>query len=196
MDPASGRVTATAAVGNTPSGLAVTPDGKTLVLAERDDDQVALLDAATLARIATVKVGKHPFGVIVDAEGRRAYAADVESDDVSVIDLAERRLVGTVRTGKRPYVVALARGLGFVTDQYAGAVTVFRLDTLQPVKRISVGDYPDGIEASADGRHVYAVNWESSTVSVIDSERLAVEREIGVGDGPRAFGTFLRRAKP
>ncbi len=79
-----------------------------------------------------------------------------------------------------------------MTDQYSGAVTVFRLDTLEKVKRVSVGDYPEGIEASADGRHIYVVNWESNTVSVIDSERLAVEREIEVGDCPRAFGTFLR----
>ncbi len=168
VDPVSGSITATVSVGNVPSGLAVTPDGNTLIVTERDDNQVALLDTATLARIATIKVGAHPFGVIVDAKGRRAYAANVESDDVSVVDLTEHRLVGTVRVGKRPYVVALARGLGFVTDQYAGKVTVFRLDTLEPLKAIPVGDYPDGIEASADGSHVYVVNWESNTVSVIE----------------------------
>lgn len=165
-----------------------------LVVADRDDNQVSLVDTATLAQIGTVKVGTHPFGVAVDAEGRRAYAANVESDDVSVVDLAERRLVGTVRVGRRPYVVALVRSLGFMTDQYSGTVTVFRPDTLEKVKRISMGDYPEGIEASSDGRHVYVANWQSNTVSVIDSERLAVEREIEVGDGPRAFGTFLRRA--
>ena len=98
--------------------------------------------------------------------------------------------------GKRPYVVALTDGLGFVTDQYLGAVTAFSLDTLKPVKRIAVGDYPEGIEASEDGRRVYVANWESNTVSVIDVARLAVEREIDVGDGPRAFGLFLRPAAP
>ena len=47
---------------------------------------------------------------------------------------------------------ALAQGRGFVTDQYDGKVSVFDLATLQPVKRITVGDYPEGIEATADGR--------------------------------------------
>jgi YVTN family beta-propeller protein len=73
---------------------------------------------------------------------------------------------------------------------------VFRLDTLAPVKRITVGDYPEGIEASADGRRVYVANWESNTVSVIDTAHLTVEREIEAGDSPRAFGNFLRQAVP
>jgi DNA-binding beta-propeller fold protein YncE len=30
------------------------------------------------------------------------------------------------------------------------------------VKRISVGDYPEGIETSADGNNVYVVNWFSN----------------------------------
>ena len=174
----------------------MTPDGRTLVVAERDDDQLGVFDTATLARTGTVKVGAHPFGVAVDPDGRRVYAADVESDDVSVVDLAAQALVGRVKVGKRPYVVALAGGLGFVTDQYSGAVTPFRLDTLEPLKRIPVGDYPEGIAASADGSRLYVANWESNTVSVIGTESLRIERTMDVGDGPRAFGAFLRRTGP
>ena len=59
--------------------------------------------------------------------GARAYTANVESDDVSVIDIAARRVAATVKVGKRPYCVALAQGRGFVTDQYAEAVSVFDL---------------------------------------------------------------------
>ena len=88
--------------------------------------------------------------------------ADVESNDVSVVDLAGEKLLGSVAVGKRPYAVALAKGRGFSTDQYGGTVSVFELSTLQPVKRISVGDYPEGIETSADGNNVYVVNWFSN----------------------------------
>jgi YVTN family beta-propeller protein len=61
------------------------------------------------------------------------------------------------------------------------------------VKRISVGDYPKGIETSADGNSVYVVNWFSNEVWAIDAETLAVTAKMPVGDSPRAFGTF--RAK-
>ena len=95
-----------------PSGVAVTPDGRLILTADRDDDQVSIIDAATLAVGATVKVGTRPFGVTVDADGRRAYTANVGSNDVTVIDVAGRRVVGTVPVGERPYAVALSGGRG------------------------------------------------------------------------------------
>src|SRR5204862_6631805 len=97
--------------------------------------------------------------------------------DVSVIDIAENREIGRVKTGLRPYAVALAQGRGFVTDQYGGTVTVFDLSTLAPVKRITVGDYPEGIAATADGRQIAVANRESNSISVIDAVELQAVRE-------------------
>jgi YVTN family beta-propeller protein len=147
-----------------------------------------LFGPALLAR----GVAARPFGITIDPEGRRAYTANVGSNDVSVIDLADNSEIGRVKTGLRPYAVALARGRGFVTDQYDGTVSVFDLATLKPVKRITVGDYPEGIAATADGRQIIVANWESNSLSVIDVAELKVTGEIKVGDGPRAFGAFLR----
>jgi YVTN family beta-propeller protein len=110
-----------------------------------------------------------------------------------VIDIADSREIGRVKTGLRPYAVALAQGRGFVTDQYDGTVSVFDLSTLKPLKRITVGDYPEGIAATADGSRIIVANWESNSLSVIDAIELKVTGEIKVGDGPRAFGAFLRR---
>ncbi len=199
IDLAKGAIVATLTIGASPSGVALTQDGTTIVTADRDDNQISIIDSATFTRRAIVKVGKHPFGVTIDADGRRVYTANVESDDVSVVDLrspplqGEGSLVAAVPVGKRPYAVALARGKGFVTDQYGGTVSVFDLATLQPLKRIDVGEYPEGIETSADGTIVYVANWFSNEVFAIDAETLKVSAKIPVGDGPRSFGTFLRQ---
>ena len=56
---------------------------------------------------------------------------------------------------------------------------------------ISVGEYPEGIDTTADGKFVVVANWASNTVSLIDTEKLEVTGEITTGDGPRAFGKFL-----
>ena len=145
IDLATGTIAASVEVGASPSGVALTPDGALVVTTDRDDNQISIIDAKTFARKGTVKVGAHPFGVTIDPQGARAYTANVESNDVSVIDLKGAKLLGSVAVGKRPYAVALAKGRGFSTDQYGGTVSVFDLATLQPVKRISVGDYPEGI---------------------------------------------------
>jgi YVTN family beta-propeller protein len=202
IDLAKGAIVATLTIGASPSGVALTQDGATIVTADRDDNQISIIDAASFTRRAVVKVGRHPFGVTIDAEGRRIYTANVESDDVSVVDLHSPpiegkgagvgSLVATVPVGKRPYAVALAQGKGFVTDQYGGTVSVFDLATLQPLKRIDVGEYPEGIETSADGTIVYVANWFSNEVFAIDAETLKVAAKMPVGDGPRSFGTFLR----
>ena len=63
-------------VGASPSGVAVSPDGALIVVADRDDDALSILDAASFRVKATVKVGAHPFGVTIDADGARVYCAE------------------------------------------------------------------------------------------------------------------------
>ena len=98
----------------------------------------------------------------------------------------------TVKVGRRPYAVALAQGKAFVTDQYGGTVSVIDLSTYKVVKAIPVGEYPEGIQADPDERYVYVACWSDNTFERIDAATLEVTGKAAVGDGPRAFGAFLR----
>ncbi len=137
-------------------------------------------------------VGERPFGITIDDEGGRAYTANVKSDDVTVIDIAERKVIGRIATGRRPYAVALARGKGFVTDQYGGTVTVFDQVKLAPIKTIEACDHPEGIEADTLAANVYVACWGDDVLLRLDPGALTVTGKATVGDGPRAFGKFLR----
>ena len=192
IDPGDLTVTTAIAVGLSPSGLAVSPDGKLLLSADRDSNEVSIIDVATRTRTGSVKTGERPFGVTIDADGRRAYTANVASDDVTVIDLAGRTAAGRVPVGHRPYAVALSAGKGFVTDQGAGTITVFDLEALQQLKTIEACDHPEGIETSAADGVVYFACWGDNVVMKIDAGRLEISGKATVGDGPRAFGKFLR----
>ena len=79
-----------------------------MLTADRDSNEVSLIDATTNKRVGAIEVGKRPFGVTIDRAGKRAYTANVASDDVSVIDIASRKVIATVPVGRRPYAVALA----------------------------------------------------------------------------------------
>ncbi|HEV7438413.1 MAG TPA: YncE family protein, partial [Methylobacterium sp.] len=74
------------ATGASPSGIAVTSDGLTLLVANREGNSVSVIDAGTRRQIRLIPVGEHPFGLTLDPDGRRAYTANVISNDVSVID--------------------------------------------------------------------------------------------------------------
>ncbi|ODM45260.1 hypothetical protein A9320_11485 [Ruegeria sp. PBVC088] len=183
-------VTAELTTGAAPAGLALSPDGALLASADRDADQVSLFDAETLAPLARVTVGTRPFGLRFAPDGR-LFVGNVGSNDVTVIDAARAGVLATVPVGARPYGVGFARGRAFVTNQYADTVSVIALDTLAPEALISVGEYPEGIDTSADGQRILVANWFENTVSVIDAATLQVIAEIETGDGPRAFGTFV-----
>ncbi|WP_147016885.1 YncE family protein [Methylorubrum extorquens] len=180
------------ATGKSPSGIAVTPDGATLLVANRESDSVSIIDVGSRRETRHVPVGQHPFGLTLSADGRYAYTANVVSNDVSAIDVAAGRETGRVATGQRPYVIAFAAGKGFVTDQYSNTVTVFDPASLKKVAAIDVGDHPEGIAATRDGKTIVVANWGDNALSLIDPSSLTVTGTIATGDGPRAFGDFLR----
>ncbi len=180
------------AVGQSPSGIAVSQDGTWLAVADRDSDQVSLIDADSGA-VRAVPVGARPFGVTI--HGGRVFAANVGSDSVSVIDPAAGAVVGTVPVGKRPYAVAFAAGRGFVTNQYADSLTVFDAATLAVIDTVDVGEYPEGIDSDSKGRVIVA-NWMSNQLIAVDAATLAITGDWAMPEGPRAFGDFIASAAP
>ncbi len=179
-------------VGQSPSGLAVTPDGKLLLSADRDSNQVSIIDSATRAVVATVKTGERPFGVTINAEGTTAYTANVASDDVTVIDIAAGKVSATIKVGHRPYAIALSAGHGFATDQGSGTITAFEIGSNKPVKTIEACDHPEGIEADSATGTVYVACWGDNVLLRLDPRTFSITGKAATGDGPRAFGKFLR----
>jgi YVTN family beta-propeller protein len=81
-----------------PQELAVTPDGKRLVVALNQADQVAIVDLSTgVSRL--VKVGRYPYGVAIDPDGTTAYVTDEYDGDVSLVDIAAGTRTGTIPVG-------------------------------------------------------------------------------------------------
>ena len=63
--------------------------------------------------------------------------------------------------------------------------------SLQPLDRIAVGDYPEGIAALSDGRRLAVASWDSDTLTILDGGTLAIARVIDMPSGPRSFGLFV-----
>ena len=80
---------------NGPAGLAITPDGATLLVALYNADQVAIIDAGTGAA-STVAVGAYPFAVGLERSGRYAYVTNAYDGTVSKIDVAAGEVTATI----------------------------------------------------------------------------------------------------
>ena len=101
-------------------------------------------------------------------------------DELAVIDV-----------GDRPYDVSFAGRFAFVTNQYDNTVSVIDTATLEVIKEIDVGDYPEGIDTHPDQSQVYVANWFDNTVSVIDVKTLRVIDTIDTEDGSRGYGEMF-----
>ena len=82
LDTANNTVTATVNVGNEPSGVAVSPDGTKVYVANSGSypsykGTVSVIDTANNTVTATVNVGNEPRGVAVIPDGTKVYVANV-----------------------------------------------------------------------------------------------------------------------
>jgi YVTN family beta-propeller protein len=63
IDTATNTVVATVQVGNSPAGIAVTPDGDFVYVANQGSDNVSVIATATNTVVATVQVGNSPIAL-------------------------------------------------------------------------------------------------------------------------------------
>ena len=90
-------------------GLALTDDGRTLCLAGRASDYVALVRAPELTLIATIPVGDAPGWAETADAGRLCLVANTRSDDLSIISIADRTEIRRLPIGDGPKHITVSR---------------------------------------------------------------------------------------
>jgi serine/threonine protein kinase, bacterial len=148
-------------VGAQPSGLATSPDGRLLYVADSGSDDVMVIDTTTLATVATVPVGRAPAAVAADA--RRAWV--VGQDEVTVVDAASRAVVARVGVGGAALALSPDGGQLYVADADAGTVRMVDTVTFDVGPAADVGGGPVAIAAGRDGR-VWVVCRDATAVAV------------------------------
>jgi YVTN family beta-propeller protein len=88
--------------GNASHGLAVTADGRKLVVNSRLNSAVYVYSLPDLALLGSVDVGRAPDWVTLTPDSRRAYVANAGSNSVSVVDLVALKEVTRIPVGQVP----------------------------------------------------------------------------------------------
>ncbi len=154
-----------------PRGLGITDDGKKLIVATRENESISVVDTATGEVLQQIKVGKNPEFVRVSgnfayissepsAKGGPPPKPGAEEED----DDDEEKIPATIA------VVDLAKG--------------------EKVREITGGPETEGIEFSADGKHLVITNEADNTVTVHDIESGKLVKTIQtheLGDRPRGI---------
>ena len=94
--------------------------------------------------------------------------------------------IGTFPGGTHGIGIATATGHGYTDDGKAGTVGVFDLATLKPVRQIAAAPDADGIVFDPASGHIFVINGDSGSITVIDPAKNAAVANIKVGAGLEA----------
>ena len=119
IDTKTGTIMDTLSGFGMPYRLAVTPDGRTVIITDPPNAAVRIVDRATRKDRTTVKIpadgvtdkaefpgSPSPEGIVLSRDGRTAFVALQGSSRVAVIDIATAQVVATLPTGAGPDGIA------------------------------------------------------------------------------------------
>jgi DNA-binding beta-propeller fold protein YncE len=165
-----------------PVGIAITPDGKTLVVALNNADQAAVVDIAS-GSASTVPTGAYPYAAAVEPQGKYAYVSSAYDGTLTKIDIASHSIAGVIRglggpdgdTNSQPqYLLVDARRkllYAAVTNHDGVAVVDLASDKLTQfisLKRAEgYGTAPVGLALAPDGSTLYVADAGESAVAAI-----------------------------
>ncbi|MDR7665341.1 PKD domain-containing protein [Methanosarcina sp. Z-7115] len=191
INTANDTFTDTVPVGTKPLGVAVTPDGTKIYVANvdyGDSGTVSVIDTATNEVTATVPVGYKysPCGIAVTPDGTKVYVTNRDINCVSVIDTATNTVTAMVPAGINPLGVAVIPDgtKVYVTNRYSNNVSVIDTGTNTVTSTVKVGLGPCGITVNPTGTKLYVTNCESNTISVIETGSNTVTATLTVGKWP------------
>ena len=169
-------------IGKQPSGMAIAPNGKLALVANRADGTVSVLsiDGKTVKPIGSVSVGTaadQVSAVAITPDGKRALAAKAGGNAVALMTIDGDKVTYDKRdlpTGLFPYNVAVSpdgkialtvdNGNHGSSDGNAKSIGVIDLtaDPMRVIDHVTVGDSPEGLAVSPKGAIAVSVEARGS----------------------------------
>ena len=120
--------------------------------------------------------------VVYDAPSHRVYVA--HGDRITVVDGRTGSVVGQVEGlpgGTHGIAISHATGLGYTDDGQAAQAAAFSLGTLKVVKRLGAQQDADAVTIDPTSGHVFVVDGDPGTLTVIDPKVDRVIATVHVG---------------
>jgi YVTN family beta-propeller protein len=189
----------------------VTPDGRFAVAGSIAQKTISIVDTAsdTLVRSIELSAGIRPMAFDTNPDGstRRIYVQLSDFHGFVAVDFATGKEVARVEhpaiEGEHPHTDGLqgapAHGLAvspdgtrlWSTSKVYGYAYVHALPDLKEVGRVFVGQHPEWVTFTPDGRFIYVAAAGDNQVFVVDTTSLTVVARVPVGQVPKRNATAL-----
>lgn len=163
----------------------VRADDLAIYVANRDSNQVLVIDPATDAVTAAINVGTQPEALELLPDGSFLYVVNAGTNDVDFIDTSDNSKDGTINVGTSPAGITIHPDGStiYVTNRTSNTVSVINTTTNTVTATINVGTTPRGITITPDGAFLYVANTGDDTVSVIATASNTVTATINLAGG-------------
>ena len=163
-------------VGSVPKYLAVTPDGRYVLVSNWCSYSLSVVSVASGKEIKRLHLGAYPRGIAVNSSSTTAYVAIMGSTEIAKVHLSDFSVsyIHDVGSGPRHLVMDPAGRYLYVTLNGAGMVAKLDLRTDRVVRRVATGQRPRSMTIAPDGRSLYVVNYESNDVSKLRTSDMHV----------------------
>ncbi|HSF51422.1 MAG TPA: tetratricopeptide repeat protein, partial [Nitrososphaeraceae archaeon] len=159
------------------------------------NNTITVIDGTSDTKIKEIDVGDKPIRIDIDEEADKVFVVNQDSDSVSVIDGATDTIIKTLKIpSKYPYDVEFNSDINSLYVINMGSNSRSTVDIMKyddndddnNLNYIHVGDKPVDIDVNPKTKKAYVVNYNSDTLSIINSTN-RVEEIIDVGDKPRSI---------
>jgi YVTN family beta-propeller protein len=152
-----------------PRGMAFSPDGNTIYLANNMDRSLSFVDVATFEERKRIDLGWAPRHVVTSPDGTRAYVSLSGQDEVAVLDTATEEVIHRVEVGHRPKSLAVARDGRFIyaANFKGSSLSIVDTETFEAIEiplnvlRVS------GLTVHPDDGFIYISGWCTNDVWAI-----------------------------
>jgi YVTN family beta-propeller protein len=166
---------------------------------------VNMIDLRTLEYMAQIPVGGVPRPIAVDREEKNLYVALSLLHGFVIADIASRKVVHKVEfpalpadLDLRPLLNTATHGLTLTPDGKelwaasvpTGTVYIYDVAAAKVSSTVAVGQLPNWIAFSPDGRYGCVTNTGSNDCSIIDRRNKKEAARIKVGKAPKRLASF------
>jgi YVTN family beta-propeller protein len=182
---------ATVRVGKEPEGVAVSPDGRTVYVANQSAKILSVVDAAT-RKVSSVALRHTPRFVAVSRDGSLVFVSTYENDkksgsSVAVVSAASRKVLRYLATGVQPFTLAVGPDDRlWVPIHGKGTVEIYAAADQRPGGQLAVPPNPHAVAFSASLGRAYTANHESNAVSMIDMRTGKLVKSVPVSRAPHS----------
>lgn len=172
----------------------------TLLVLEKNDKSLAIVDPSTLKVLGRVPAGEDPHEVVVSDDGRFAYisnygAFQTPQHTISIADLSTQKALPAVDLGalRAPHGLEFVNGKVYFTAE--GSKVIGRYDPATRMVDWTLGigqNRTHMLVVSRDESRIFTANVNSDAISILDRDKSGdasgwIETSISVGKGPEGF---------